>query len=551
MFCGKCGAKCEDGEVFCANCGAPLDAVDAPLTDAPLTGDIPEFSAEPVSGGAERPTRTPRPEKKPINPKYVGIAAVAVVAIIIIIVLVKLIGGGGGKSGSFTPISANAISTVYSNEKDATLFLSGGKIVDDLDESVSYQRSSMDQSVMAFTDYDGTLYTATSKEVKMVADDVNNCLLSADGNTLVYTNYDDELYTYSLSKGSGTRLKSDLDGGSICAMSPDGSAVAYMIRDGSDVVTYISTNGKEPVKFKRNAVPLVLSNGGKIVYYADFGDDGMYSGDADLYVMNGKTETKLAPAANIYDTPITNLDGTELLFSLDGKTYYSNGGEKQKAFTSSYITLARPGEASGSVTLGSVSCEGVDTLINHVYSVDGTLTYLTRSGKNLETVKLSSNYSNYAISSDGGKLLFQRNSDMRLISNLAKGTDGVQNLTEDGDVRNFVAGGDLGGFYFVNYDDELCYQKGSGKYTVIADDYDYYLLSLDGSTLYFTEDDTLYTSSKGGAKAPVKSEGADDVYGLNRLGSGVCYYTRGDDGYDLYYAASGAGFSLVAKDVSY
>ncbi len=78
MFCGKCGAKNDDSAVFCAECGAPVQAA-APV--APAASDIP---ANPVGS---KPGFT-------LNNRNIGIIAVAAVAAIVLLITCFFIFGG-------------------------------------------------------------------------------------------------------------------------------------------------------------------------------------------------------------------------------------------------------------------------------------------------------------------------------------------------------------------------------------------------------------------------------------------------------------------------
>ena len=61
MTCPRCGHQNNEGDRFCANCGARLTPVVPPRSDAPgMEGsDTPEASVEPV--GAPQPSRIPPP----------------------------------------------------------------------------------------------------------------------------------------------------------------------------------------------------------------------------------------------------------------------------------------------------------------------------------------------------------------------------------------------------------------------------------------------------------------------------------------------------------
>ena len=77
MFCPKCGNQCEDGQRFCNDCGAPLDAApaaDEPVAEEPVTEETAAAAEEAVgevseaaAAAGEAVEETPEFEQPPVE----------------------------------------------------------------------------------------------------------------------------------------------------------------------------------------------------------------------------------------------------------------------------------------------------------------------------------------------------------------------------------------------------------------------------------------------------------------------------------------------------
>lgn len=110
MFCGKCGAKNEDGAKICAQCGAALE------------------ETAPVSTGAAAPAASDKNKK-------VGIIAVAVVAVIVILLLVKLFSGMGGGASK---VATKFVDSMFDGNGKAIINLLPNAVVDELVDQSGY-----------------------------------------------------------------------------------------------------------------------------------------------------------------------------------------------------------------------------------------------------------------------------------------------------------------------------------------------------------------------------------------------------------------------------
>lgn len=85
MFCAKCGAKNEEGAVFCKECGASLK--DAETSQNPKEGSL--GNGKVLQG---------EPDKSSRKNRLIGMAAVGIVAVVAVLALVSLFGGRGYKT---------------------------------------------------------------------------------------------------------------------------------------------------------------------------------------------------------------------------------------------------------------------------------------------------------------------------------------------------------------------------------------------------------------------------------------------------------------------
>lgn len=121
MFCPDCGAKVEDGSVFCENCGAPL------LEDAQLSPP-PPYANQPVMVPQAQPMQQMPAQKKSKAPLIIVI--VVLVLVIAGIAIAFALGGGDGKKASSDAIEHQVVFETYggSQYKDATF--KTGTIID-------------------------------------------------------------------------------------------------------------------------------------------------------------------------------------------------------------------------------------------------------------------------------------------------------------------------------------------------------------------------------------------------------------------------------------
>jgi len=529
MYCPKCGASCGDNERFCPSCGASLQEQAAPDT------------------GASATATQAKPGLK-LSPKVIGIAAVAVAAVIVIVLLVNLIGGlfsgGGGGGGSSASYSANAIHIVGIDDECA--IYAGTKEIDKVD-NVSYLEYSIDGSIAAFLE-DDTLYVCDGKKLTEVDEGVTDFYLSASGSVIAYTNDEYEVYYYNVSKGGkATKVGEGEDDVILGIPAPDGSVILFASRDDDgEIEGFLSKNGKEAESIGDDIVPLAVSNGGSYIYYVKKKSDG----DMSLYVSKGKDEVRLEKSYTMNNSIWLNSDGSQLLYCNDGNTYLSvKGGESDKVMSGTLYGIVTPDHAATGIYRNGVYYTTYSDLRGRcymTYSSGMDLYYVDNKGK---STKIVSGCDDYTLSANGKSLIYLKKGDLVKVEDVTKGKNGkTTDLTDEGEIDSFCALPNLSAVYYA-IEDELYYQKGTGKAVEVGDDVDYYFLAADNSVCYILSDDELHTSN---GKDMTAIKGLDDVsYDYTGYYKGVCFFAQKDDDEYVLYAATGNKPQEFAKDVSY
>lgn len=122
MFCGSCGAKNEDGALFCAECGAVLNPDQPPVQNF---GEVPQ------------------PEQKSTNTRLVGMIAVGAVALIAVVILLVSLFSGGGPSG----VVDDALDAMFSADADDFVDLIPDAVMDMLEEQAGMSRKDFVESL--------------------------------------------------------------------------------------------------------------------------------------------------------------------------------------------------------------------------------------------------------------------------------------------------------------------------------------------------------------------------------------------------------------------
>ena len=551
MFCTKCGAKIDDGAKFCTSCGQPVEAAApaAAATETPVQETAPVAEAAPVAAAAPAEKKNTvgeliakakalwatvvekvKPALKKADDKagevlgdkknyaYAGVL-VLVGLILTIAVVAAIIPDGNGYLASK---SVEAVDT-----DDVVYLLGEGKLTEIKTdaEAVASSKTSIDGETIVFM-YDGELYAVKGKKAKAFAEDVSDYTLSLYGDSVVYSVVDGSETTYYYAKVGGKSVEifqSDLEQllGSY-VISPDGKSVAYTVTEGLDTDLYFF-NGKKSEKVAGcDGKVIGMSNGGKYIYASVVDED--LSTKLFVYNKNGKRE-KIDSCSGSF---ALNLDGTEILYSNNGKSYISVKGKEGKKVAGDSLSLLMP-RYTDSFSLGSATVYPVESLYGHVYTAGSTAYFVAK--KDSKNVKLVKSDGSLRLD-DSAEFLYYYDDEMLMCLEVAKGEkakDKAKEIAED--VEKFVISSDRKYLYYIN-DSELYVvngKKGGKAKTIEGDDVSSSLTISKDDVVYYYCDDAL-CAAKGKSKGKAVMEDAS----FQNLGG---YVYIADE--DTMYAARG------------
>lgn len=546
MYCTECGAQYNQGERFCAACGATMEA---PAPEPPAADETNGEYGEADRAAYGEGAYGVRKGRRSLAKLLIGLGGAAVL-VLLAVILTNVIRGGG----RFGTYSDDALLFVHMDD-GALQVLSDGQAVATLDGigSISY---SMDRSVLTVIDEDNTLYTLTKSGASRVADDVKAAAISQDGSHVAFlSDYDKDTYTGTLYLhtvgGESEKIADDVIVEPV-VLSPNGQSVAYeTLIDDQEMDGYIYTKGGELEKLGRNCMVLALADKSRYIYYLKVDFD---AGSCSFYVDKGGEQVKLA--SDIYDLGgCFNRDLSEVLYRHDDKIYISRaGGDKERVAGDAYgcyLAIPRNGARYSSYNEFSVfAVYDVDTLAGSVFSNGDSFYYL---GKDLESEKIIADGYGATVSEDGKSLLYYSSNRIYRIEDLTRDATKEAIASGIGSYYLVSASSDLSVLAYVDKDEAIYYKKGDNDPVRIGYDGESLLLTESGKVLYYISDGILYVS-KNGAKGSSVS-GGQNVVSILQSGDSVYYTCDSEsyaDCYDLYYAALGdTAFTLVAKGVQY
>lgn len=546
MICSKCGRECPDGTKFCTNCGAELKAEEvktaAPAEEAKAEAPAEEVKAAPVeevkkeevkkdeakkeevkAAEPEKKEEKPEGEKKKFSVKKLIPVAFALVALILVIVLVKAL--VGGKAGYMTMAKKGVVKILKFDGNAYAMDMSGSfkDLKTDISGNPVY---SADHSVAVFMNGDKELCVLKNgKVIETGFDEVREIVVSAKGNSIAFfTNVKDgvgTLVVYDVNKKKEKEVADDVYVNGGVVFSQDGKTVAYLAdyESRTDFKGYYCTIGKKPVELGKEKRIVAIANKAKYIYYQD---------DDRLYVKKGKKDgEKLASDISSTVDAFINADGSEFMFSYDGKTFITvKGKEKTKVCNTGLDGILLPQDftcnyySSGNVDVYEY---GVKTFAKQIYVKGSDLYY----AKKTEADKISGSFYRPVLSKDGKTVIYLSSTEeICKLTDFAKGGKKTT-LVKDADVVDFQTDIDCKKIYFVNDDDELCFLKGK-KAKKVSDEVDEYALSTDGSYVYFVVDEEdLYYSKNGGKRSKMKS--AETISVIGNCYFVVCQMSDDDD----------------------
>lgn len=525
MLCTKCGAEMEDGAKVCPSCGQSVEenSDSTPVQEtAPATESVAEKKdAEgKIVNKAKSMWATLVEKVKPTlkkadskvgevlgNKKNYAYAGVLVLLglIITVAVISAIIPDGNGF------LATNEIQMDYNSDDEIYLFSEGKAIKIKTDaEGVSDFETSIDGKVIVF-DYDGSLYQLKGKKAKAFAEDVKNYTLSLYGDSVVYTVVDGLETTYYYAKVGGKSVEIfkneiDITDGAILGsyvISPDGKSVAYTVTEGLETDLYFF-NGKKSEKVSGcDGKVIGMSNGGKYIYATVIDEE--LSVKLFVYNKNGKRE-KIDSCSSRF---ALNLDGTEIMFFDDDKSYISVKGKEAKKVANAEVSLILPRYTAAYSASSSAVIYPIDSLYGHVYSSGSTAYFVAK--KESKNIKLVNADSSKFTLDDSAEFLYYMDDETLMCLEIAKGENAKGKAKEIAeDVESYVVTSDRKYLYYVS-DAELFVvngKKGGKAKTIENDDVARQLVISNDDYVYYYCDDALCVT-KGKSKGKALMEDAE------------------------------------------
>jgi hypothetical protein len=550
-FCTGCGGEVAKGTRFCGTCGAAIPSED---------------------GNAVSESVIAAP-KQSLPIKKIGIiASVAVLAMIAVTVCARLF----APSNYVTAKNSPAILRMADNGKQVIVsHANGNKETFDGDFYTQFF-GSLDTTKGAFAVITGgddsdpyvtTLYKIVNNKSTAFASIPNAAnaygILSADGSAVVWLvrlhfNEPPSLYIYRDDK---TRLISDMDDILSFCVSPDGKTVAF-IRSGNENICLIWRDGKIVDTFGDNVRPVALSNDGKLIYYYDYDSDG-------LYVKKGNDKVKLASGTSSMDFNMYfNKDNSSILYSGSTGVYVSHDGEEKIALAGrGPVRLLLPSAVvripvwylDHSVIVNVNSFKGTFyTGLSGIYRItdQDQSERIAQSSKELPlttSAAASAGTANAQLLADGKTILYLRSGGIYKVDG-SRVKIKEEKLCDD-EVVSFKALPDGSAFYFVNEANELYYQKGKGKPSLISDELDrndklwgwyggdfFAVFGKDGSVFYLV-DGKLYSSKAGSKGSLVRGVDSDNLY--NIWAHNYAIYVYSSSLTEFYESIDGINFEKI------
>ena len=582
MFCDQCGAELPDDSVFCPKCGARLTSVDSEAnnaageaapeaantagavnaTGAMNTAANAAGAAGNAAGTANNTTGngtgnsqtnmtnvssgTPaaEPPKKKKGFPFVPVILIGIVLVAVIVVVAIFLPKGKTKDG----IEFSEKNLMYNG---SSFFTTDGKELEV--NNVDTLAYNYDNSVVAYLTTDDTLYVIDSELTPVeIENDVLNMEVSYSGSSIAYTVGADytatTLYVYNVKKDNSEKIDTDVYAYNYL-VSPNGKQVAYLkdYEGNSDNTLYVAVVGKDGKKVdKDGCIPLAIGDNGKSFFYTDNSD----SSNVKLYWYNGKDAEKIS--RDVSGSYYFNNNVSEILFTKSGNTYFYRIGmdEPSKVAGDALIGMwnYKYETTAQDYTFGNQS-SGVlvnrSKLTEWVFATEDDICYLNKDGKDSAKLCDADGISNITVAQNGKSLIYLKDGKLYKITKF--GADREETELYEGDVyiNGYVAGRDLSNIYVVSDEAELYYCKSKKKLVKISNDFanrNNMAYNEASKTIFYIEDENLYSAGKSGKKKELVAENVTDVV---NYADGILYMVTEDGVNSYYYVKKGEPVKIM------
>lgn len=508
-------------------------------------GSVPVQPVQPVSGNFEQPgavvgaagTDAAFAAQAPAQSNFAGgkafditallknklflICAGAILLLIVLIIVIANV--ASSPKGAANPVKGSYYGFVSSGEY---VLMYNGSVVEktDFSSSAEITRRSLDGTKALIVD-SGELTVVDNGKATLITDEMYGSRLDLSDSGAVAYLTEDSLCIFSGNKSNVITDDFDDMDNVYFAVSPDGKTVAFSEFDGAaNKVKYLRVwDGKGIIDLEERFSPLLVSNGGKIIY-------GLDSNRKFAYIKNLKPGTgeKLNGDSNI---KLLSADYSKVMYlnNSNGKYYYFDPSvDEPVEISKRSFDILNPGNYSGYP-------ENVRTF----YAKSGSSVYrYTRSGDSYDSERIISSVDYAVLSADSRTILYLDDNDLYKVS--------VSNPDVKIPVASDVKSGSLfrcdpnfSHIYYLDEDGDLRYAGKDSK--KIASDILAYYVNESGVCVYVNDDRDMFYSAKGGDK--VKISGISDEI-TNFFIRDNIFYAMTDD--EIYVSTDGRSFKKAA-----
>lgn len=184
-------------------------------------------------------------------------------------------------------------------------------------------------------------------------------------------------------------------------------------------------------------------------------------------------------------------------------------------------------------------------LTEWVFATEGDICYLNKDGKDSAKLCDADGISKITVAQNGKSLIYLKDGKLYKITKF--GADREETELYEGDVyiNGYVAGRDLSNIYVVSDEAELYYCKSKKKLVKISNDFanrNNMAYNEASKTIFYIEDENLYSAGKSGKKKELVAENVTDVV---NYADGILYMVTEDGVNSYYYVKKGEPVKIM------
>lgn len=440
-----------------------------------------------------------------------------------------------GCAGSSTILPKESLMPVYNTEKEKTMFIANGSLLEDtVSDEVEIVSASLSGDIQVLLSENGALYLYYDETVTQIKKkNIESALVSADGKTFAYVNSKDELYLYNVKDEEAVKIAENF-AGDYC-LSPDGKSILYTAETDDGVTMFLYLN-EESTKIGRGLKPYGLSNDADYIYYENIGKKMTYAHK------NGEDAYCLLKKGDLFYR--FNADNTQILFSADGEDYYISveAGKKTK-ISDQGLTDFGNGEQLGIQATNQTL--PIESFAEQVILTEEALLYIN---KDFEVSEIEKDVDSY-MTSISGDVVYFTNDDGALYCGKSDGEE-FEKVAKS--VESYAVTPDGKACYYIDGKENLYYAKGTDEAVKIAKKAYFVTVTQDGYALFLTDlNEETYSGTLNSAKKDKVTEDVlKDVTVVSCTADGLAYAVSADmekEELDLYVATKKDKFEALLE----